>query len=211
METRGRPRSFDRAKALESAMELFWAYGYEGTSLLQLQRVMGNITPPSFYAAFGSKAELFREALKFHGETVGGPAVRALLSGKTARESIEALLHIATDSFTQPDKPHGCMHVLGAINCSPENKKIQDHLVKLRAMRAKYFEERFRRGVREGDVPKTANIPAMVLFYTTLLNGLAVQARDGSSRTELHATIDGAMAAWKYLTAPHAKTSAHRG
>ena len=33
---RGRPRSFDRDQALQQAMEVFWAKGFEGASLMDL-------------------------------------------------------------------------------------------------------------------------------------------------------------------------------
>jgi AcrR family transcriptional regulator len=59
----GRPRSFDRQEALRRAMNVFWALGYEGTTLVDLLEAMENITPTSFYAAFGSKEELQRVPL----------------------------------------------------------------------------------------------------------------------------------------------------
>src|SRR5688500_13596233 len=59
---RGRPRSFDRDTALGQAMEVFWAKGYEGTSISDLTEAMG-INPPSLYAAFGDKERLFLEAI----------------------------------------------------------------------------------------------------------------------------------------------------
>src|SRR4051812_3480675 len=68
---RGRPRAFDRARALEQALTLFWERGYEGTSIADLTAVMG-ITPPSLYAAFGSKEALFREALSLYRHRAGG-------------------------------------------------------------------------------------------------------------------------------------------
>jgi hypothetical protein len=45
MAKRGRPAGFDRAEALQRAMELFWARGYEGATLEDLQAVMGGIMP----------------------------------------------------------------------------------------------------------------------------------------------------------------------
>ena len=61
--SRGRPREFDRDEALESAMRLFWDRGYEATSISDLTRAM-RITPPALYGAFGSKKQLFLEAVE---------------------------------------------------------------------------------------------------------------------------------------------------
>ena len=54
---RGRPAVFDRAKALNRAMKLFWERGYEGTSFDELIAAMG-ICASSFYNSFGSKEAL---------------------------------------------------------------------------------------------------------------------------------------------------------
>jgi hypothetical protein len=42
----------------------------------------------------------------------------------------------------------------------------------------------------------------MAEFYTTVLNGLAFQARDGAAGPALDRVIDGAMAAWDVLARP---------
>ncbi|NKX16695.1 helix-turn-helix transcriptional regulator [Ochrobactrum pseudogrignonense] len=67
---RGRPRSFDRDDALRRVMEVFWAKGYEGAQLIDLTAAIG-VTPPSFYAAFGSKEAAFREAVELYKATTG--------------------------------------------------------------------------------------------------------------------------------------------
>ncbi|HZJ12862.1 MAG TPA: TetR family transcriptional regulator, partial [Methyloceanibacter sp.] len=46
MTERGRPRSFDRAVALRRAMEVFWAQGYDGTSMSDLIAAM-DVNSPS--------------------------------------------------------------------------------------------------------------------------------------------------------------------
>jgi AcrR family transcriptional regulator len=196
MPRRGRPRSFDRADALLQAMQVFWALGYEGATLTDLQRAMGGITAPSFYAAFGSKEQLFREAVELYSRTLGAPMMKALAEGATARASIEALLQSAVESFCKPGKPRGCLLVLGAINSVPANKRVQDYLRGLRARREKAIQQRLQRGVAEGELPSALDAGALASFYTTLIDGLAIRARDGASVKSLEFAAHCAMAAW---------------
>ena len=100
MAKRGRPAGFDRAEALHRAMELFWARGYEGATLEDLQAAMGGISPPSFYHAFGSKEALFKEVADLYIARECVPPVRAMEEARTAREGIEAMLRRAVESFT---------------------------------------------------------------------------------------------------------------
>lgn len=196
MSRTGRPRQFDRDEALQQAMVLFWAQGYEGTTLADLQKVMGAITAPSFYAAFGSKAELFKEATKLYHKTQGAPIVKALTEGPTARASIEGWLHASVENFCKPGNPRGCLIVLGAMNCMPANKGIEDFMHEQRFLREKEIKQRLCRGIAEGDLSSGADINALTSFYTSIVDGMAIQARDGASLKTLNAIVDYAMAAW---------------
>jgi AcrR family transcriptional regulator len=196
MSRTGRPREFDRGEALRSAMKLFWAQGYEGTTLSELQKAMGAITAPSFYAAFGSKEALFREAVELYKSVEGAPVLTALLEGTTARASIEGMLRASMEHVCGQDNPRGCMMVLAGINCVPANKGIEDFLREQRAVREKVIRQRLRRGIAEGDLPASADINGLVAFYTSIVDGMAIRARDGASRKALGDIVKWAMAAW---------------
>lgn len=57
-----RPIQFDRPKAVNRALVLFWRKGYQATSLADLLAAMG-IGRSSFYAAFTDKRGLFIECM----------------------------------------------------------------------------------------------------------------------------------------------------
>ncbi|WP_457582361.1 TetR/AcrR family transcriptional regulator [Ensifer canadensis] len=113
MSSRGRPRNFLREEALRSAMEIFWDKGFDNTSLADLTRVM-RLNPPSLYAAFGSKAKLFLEAVDLYGRTDGAGIWEFLDSAPTAKAAVHDLLRRSAENFTQWAEPRGCMVVLSA-------------------------------------------------------------------------------------------------
>jgi AcrR family transcriptional regulator len=194
MATRGRPRAFDREKALRAALDVFRERGYEATTLPQLQKVMGGLAPPSFYAAFKSKEALFLEALELYAESMGSRPRRALEGGATAQAGVEGLLNEAIETFGARGEPKGCLVILGSMNCfSPVP---QARLREMRSRLPAFIEARIRRGIREGDVPKGADVKAMAAFYTSVVHGIALRARDEATRDELKATLRGAMSAW---------------
>jgi AcrR family transcriptional regulator len=197
---RGRPREFDRDAVLRRAMGLFWERGYEGTSLSDLARAMG-IASASIYACFGDKESLFREAVMLYGTIAGEPPRRALRERETARAAIEAMLRATADSITGSGTPHGCMLILAAPTGAAENRRVRAFLAGLRREMLSAIRDRLARGVADGDVVASpSGLDAIARYYTTVVQGLSVQARDGASRTELHAVITCAMAGWDGLT-----------
>jgi len=205
MATRGRPRAFDPDAALRKALDVFWERGYAGTSMNDLVAAMG-IASASIYAAFGSKQELFRRTMGLYAATRGEPPRRALREQPTARAAIQAMLRATADEITRPDDPHYCMLILAAPTGAVENHEIREFLAGGRRAMQTEIAGRLARGAADGDLHASpATLDALARYYTTVVQGLSIQARDGASRADLETVISCAMAAWDGLAAADAE------
>ncbi len=209
MGKRGRPREFDRDAALRRAMEVFWRRGYEGTSISDLTAAMG-INSPSLYAAFGCKEALFREAVALYDAVEGEAVERALREATTTRAAVEAMLRGSVDAYVCPEKPTGCMIVLAGTTCAQENEGVREFLSTYRRQGLDALRRRLARGVTEGDLPAGIDTAALAAYYTAVLQGLSIQARDGATRATLGAVVDCAMVAWDRLVEPRVRRSPRR-
>jgi AcrR family transcriptional regulator len=190
----GRPRAFDRDKALDQALHLFWEKGYEGTSIADLTGAMG-INPPSLYAAFGNKEALFRAALDRY-ENFRDQIMEEAFAAPTAREAMTRLLEGTADRLSDKDKPKGCLMVQGALSGSEECASVKHDLAARRAGGEVLIRERLKRAKWEGDLPEDADPAALARFVSTVLQGMSVQASGGATRKELRAIADMALRAW---------------
>nr|WP_031224887.1 TetR/AcrR family transcriptional regulator [Streptomyces roseochromogenus] len=190
---RGRPRSFDRATALEKALVAFWEHGYEATSVSDLTRIMG-IGAPSLYAAFGDKRTLFEEVVRVYSDTHGAFGDRAIAEEPTARAAVERMLREAAAEYTDPAHPYGCLVAHAATNCtSPE---VEQLLRERRNANLAALASRIRADIAAGLLPAGADADALARHAGAMIQGMSQQARDGASRGELEALAEIAMAIW---------------
>ncbi|MEV4138367.1 TetR/AcrR family transcriptional regulator [Dactylosporangium sp. NPDC049742] len=190
---RGRPRQFDRGEALRAAVEVFWARGYEATSVNDLATAMG-VGVPSLYAAFGSKRALFEEVVAEYTRLYRSFMQAAIDEEPTLTAGVRRLLHEAAAACTRPGLPRGCLVISAATNTtSPEAEEL---LRGLRLAGLEALEALIGQAVEAGELPAGTDPRGLAHFVTGTLQGMAHQARDGADREALEAVADLAMRAW---------------
>lgn len=192
MATAGRPRSFDKDEALKKAMYVFWEKGYEGTTMADLIESIG-MKAPSIYAAFGNKDAIFKEVIKTYLPIVVEGQLAALSSSSEIYESVEATLKACVNLYTSEDNPHTCLVMTAAINTAPGH---EEHIGALRVLREKYkdaWQKRFEQAKFDKQLSDDSNPSELAEYFTTLIQGMTIKAKDGASKDSLDATVKLAM------------------
>lgn len=187
MASAGRPRSFDKDEALKKAMYVFWEKGYEGTTMADLIESIG-MKAPSIYAAFGNKDAIFKEVVAHYLPIVADGQLATLNKTSDIFEAVEKTLNECVRLFTSSDNPHTCLIMTAAINASPEH---QEHVEALRALRKDYkknWENRFFRAQKEGQLKSNLTPQQLAEYYVTVIQGMALSAKDGAKEESLAKT-----------------------
>jgi AcrR family transcriptional regulator len=192
---RGRPRMMDKEAALAIAARLFWERGYEGTSIADLTKEIG-ITPPSLYASFGSKDELFKQALDLYVARETTQRHEMLENAASAYEGIEFYLNDAARSATQEGCPRGCAIATAVLQHAEENASVAEGVANRRRAAYDALHVRLERAVNEGDLPEGTDARGLARFYAAVVQGMAAQASDGACRDTLGEIIKVALSAW---------------
>ncbi|MDN2703423.1 TetR/AcrR family transcriptional regulator [Janthinobacterium sp. SUN100] len=200
----GRPRTFDRQAAVEQAMFLFWQQGYESTSLSQLKASLGGgISAPSFYAAFGSKEALFREAAQCYLDTFARVTECLWDDGLAPRAAIELALRQSASMQSDAGHPPGCMVALGCMSApTAEHAAVAAPLTQSRARTRAGFVRCVERGMAGGELPGDMDAVALASVFDSFLSGVAIQTRDGVGYAVLDNAITQILRVWDASRVP---------
>ncbi len=174
---RGRPRRFDPEQAVATAQRLFQARGFDAVSVADLTEALG-INPPSFYAAFGSKAGLYARILGRYAGADALPLDALLRPDRPVTACLAALLEEAARRYAADPAAAGCLVVEGA--------RCDDREAREAARAVQAAGEAVIRNYIAARHPEAAD--RLTDFVTTTLDGLSAKARSGHGVDRLLAT-----------------------
>jgi TetR/AcrR family transcriptional regulator, transcriptional repressor for nem operon len=194
----GRLKEFDADKAIDGAVDCFWARGYEATSVRDLAEHMG-IGGASLYNAYGGKRALFVAALERYANRSSRERIARLEATGQPRQAIEAFLSEIIDRSLKDRQRKGCLLVNSALDVAPHDaeigKVVAGYLEEIRA----FFERNIDAGRRAGQIPRNIDATAVSAHLLGVLLGIRVLARTRPDRALLESVVRPAL---DLLTAP---------
>lgn len=174
---RGRPRRFDPDEAVATAQQLFHARGYDAVSVADVTETLG-INPPSFYAAFGSKAGLYARVLDRYNGANAIPLANLLRSDRPVLECLAILLEEAARYYAADPVAAGCLVL--------EGTRSNDREAREAACAFNLAAEGVIRHYIAARHPEDAQ--RLTDFVSTTMSGLSAKARNGHNLDQLLAT-----------------------
>ncbi|MDX2139202.1 MAG: TetR/AcrR family transcriptional regulator [Chloroflexota bacterium] len=120
-----RPIEFDRTKALDAAMQVFWCQGYTATSTQDLMQAMG-IKPGSLYNAFRDKHTLYLEALERYQETVGSCVFEPLMKPNAGSEAIKQVFADLVNQEVSDPQHRGCFMLNATLELASHDNAVRE-------------------------------------------------------------------------------------
>jgi TetR/AcrR family transcriptional repressor of nem operon len=177
-----RTKQFDKHRALDEAMALFWERGYHATSISDLVEHLG-VNRQSLYDTFGGKDQLFLAALERYRTLQGGPVRQLLEREGPALEVLKEFFQKFVDTVVD-GASKGCF----MANTITELAGRDEGVTKVCAANARQLETAFAgvllRAQQAGEISERPVLP-LARFLASTLNGLAVTAKATPDRKTL--------------------------
>lgn len=182
-----RPLEFDRSTAVNEAMALFWAYGYEQTSLDALCEAT-TLNRSSLYNTFGSKLNLFAEALDCY---AAGPAFQVVepLARERGATALRQFLKRLCEFVASPRGRSGCLFVNTAAEDMGLDDDIDDRVRGHFNSLQKGIERAYQEATEDGRIDGDLRPRAVADWLVTFVRGILISAASGVDSRSLCASI----------------------
>lgn len=140
-----------RDESLEKALHLFWRQGFGATSLKDIERVL-DMRPGSIYATFGSKEDLFREALDRYAARAMAELERVMAAEQSPLGGLVAYVRMLGGLRERDETCEACMLVKSLVEFGDREEAVRYRVEDLLSRMERRFTERLVQAQKAGEV-----------------------------------------------------------
>jgi TetR/AcrR family transcriptional repressor of nem operon len=189
-----RPKEFERDVVLDRAVQVFWARGYEATSIQHLVDRMG-IQRASLYATFGDKRGLFLAAIDRYDEAVTAKLLAALEQAGSGKAAIRRFFRLKVEAALERGRPRGCLVTNSAAELGARDRGTASRIGAVLKKIEAGFHRAVIRAQETGEIDRAKNPRALARFLTSSAQGLSVMAKASPDRAVLEDIVEVILAA----------------
>lgn len=183
-----RHKEFDQDEALQRAMEVFWARGFEATSMQNLVEHMG-INRQSLYDTFGDKHALFLKALDRYHEVETRKLVEFIEQPGSVKKAFRQLFSAVIEGSFTNGQQRGCLMNNSMSELAARCKATAEKTVgNMRSIEDAFYRALLR-GKKEGELKHVRDPRAMARFLYNNFQGLVLTAKATHDRNTLEDVV----------------------
>lgn len=183
-----RHREFDKDKALEKAMEVFWLKGYEATSIRDLVEAM-DIHRGSMYDTFGDKHALYVASLQRY-TIMNQERIAGLF--KHVDSTVKALSIFFQDMIdeTPENRDFGCFINNAMVELASRDTSVAEITSQNAEFMVSTFTTLLKRGQEQGEIRRDKDAEALAQYLLSSIQGIKVMVKNNSSAAMLRNIVD---------------------
>ena len=183
-----RAPEYDRGHVLAEAMKVFWRDGYDATSIQKLTAAM-DINRGSLYQAFGSKAGLFEEVLKYYVDHFQDP-VGALVANAEPAVAIRSVFYAMFLIDNPKYNSWGCLLYNTVSELTHTEPELAGRAVQYLEQLSEFFEVRIDAVQQQGKMNQNCSAAVYGKYLIALCGGLRLGEKMGVEKSALKTMID---------------------
>ncbi|MFT4604034.1 MAG: TetR/AcrR family transcriptional repressor of nem operon [Rhodothermales bacterium] len=188
-----RPRSFDTDEALTTAMRVFWANGYDGTSLADLMEAM-KLHKGSIYQAFGDKHQLYMAALSRYIQTGMAAMQTEIERASSPYEAVRTFLHLSIRQCVLDERARGCFMMNSAVELSSQDEEVRQLIAGVMQHVRGLMTDLIGQGQRAGDFRNDMEAEAMADLLMSVKAGVLTSGKVHLPGSDPFRALDTALA-----------------
>ena len=187
-----RTKAFNEEEVLDKAVQVFWAKGYEATSMADLCDCTG-LHKGSLYQSFGDKHELFMRALQHYSDKEFRETMAVVKSSASPLQNIRSIMHKVCEGA---DECKGCLVINSMVELAPHNEDVKAAVNSFGEKRLHFMTEMIGEAQKAGEIRAELQPEKLATQLMVTMAGLAATSKSFMGSKDGISVLDHTIDLW---------------